>query len=286
MKKITLPSILFLLVIGFYSCKDDCMDRTNPDCSNYDPCWNHTPAKADFGIYEKVGWYESETDTILQKNGVVFKPKSTQDKVTWILGAETLTQEELFRINFPNGWIEVTMIAEVDSSDCLARQELKDTLTKRFYVLKYRSDSNILRQIPWWGTWEGYNTDAPDELFTISWGFINQYQRASFDFVGLPKGLKKQRPFYSISSSECSGIYVYTGYRSILINDDGIHQDWGGFALNGLCKREGKNVTIEYRYNNTPYQTWMKGEKLKIEPIEWVKKTYVGKKISNKVVTQ
>jgi hypothetical protein len=200
-------SLVVFAAMVLNSCKKECpcTDPSNPQCENYDPCTQIKPAKADFGIYEVIGddmrstHILDETDTILLRNGAYFKPKSIQDKVTWILGGETVTQNDLFRMGYPTGWINVTMIAEVNPSSCLKEHELKDTLTKSFYVLRYtddQNDSNEFKSWIWWGTWEGADTDAPDDKFTISWGFINGKTSPWIDFAGLPKGAPKQNTFY------------------------------------------------------------------------------------------
>jgi hypothetical protein len=292
----------FIILLGFsglvalQSCKDCCEDPTNPDCDNYDPCWNYKPANADFGIYEVVGdglgtrgeHILSETDTILATNGVIFNPKTDQKNVTWFLGLDTISQVELFKTGFPeNSWITVTMVTKVDPSNCLTSEQLSDTLTKRFYVLQNCCDTAINKSNPWWGTWQGTDADNPEEIFTVSWGYIKYNGTSWFDFTGLPKGLPVQTPFYSIDiPPAASGIKVYPGYNALLMVDDGNHQAWDGFALNAVCTRAGNEVKIKYRFNNRPYQQWLKGEEEDVEPIEWVEKEWRGIKISNKVKTQ
>ena len=300
MKNIILSIILLITSFVLHGCKEECpcTDPTNPNCDNYDPCHNYQPANADFGIYEVVGdgtgtrgdHILSETDTILATNGVIFKPKTNQKNVTWFLGLDTISQIELFKISFPiNSWITVTMVAKVDPSNCLTTEQLSDTLTKRFYVVQNCCDTAIDKSIPWWGTWQGADVDNPEEVFTISWGYIGKRYKSSgsFDFTGLPKGIPVQWPFYSSTSASITpGTDVYPGYKALLMVDDGIHQAWGGFALNAVCTRTGNEVTIKYRFNNRPYQQWLRGEDEDAEPIEWVEKEWRGLKISNKVKTQ
>jgi hypothetical protein len=283
-----MKKLIFLLLILPYilnSCKDCCEDASNPECENYDPCFNYPSANADFGIYELLGDYESETDTVYNFNKVLFKPKNKQDKVTWLLGEETISINELIRENYPPGYIEVTMMAEMNPNSCRSTDQQNDTLTKRFYVVQIPLDSNDYMVSPWWGTWEGYNTDASNDKFTVSWGFINSWGQPYVDFTGLPKGIPAQKPFYSHSNSICTGIEYNIGYKDVVFTK-GRHQDYGGFGLNGTCHRDGSTVVISYNYNNRPYQNWLLGEKEIVEPLQWVSKTFTGKKISNKVKTQ
>ncbi len=64
-----------------------CTDPSNPECSNYDPCWGKSELSSDFAIEERIfiGWknneaqyYFSETDSaITSENKVVFTAKAT-----------------------------------------------------------------------------------------------------------------------------------------------------------------------------------------------------------------
>jgi hypothetical protein len=286
---------LMCVAVTFYGCKKECSDPTNPDCENYDPCHNSKPANADFTINEQINntdfYYES--DTIYRINGTLFKPKYEADSITWILGAETVHQKELFRTGYPLGTIEVTMIAKMNPSACLTEEQRIDTVTKQFYVLPSPGgiDTNITKASPWWGTWEGYNTDNPDDKFTVSWGYSigdpHLILNVVMDFVGLPKGIKKQFPFYQGLVSRCSGINVRVGYKALVMYDEyGQHWDFTGFNIDAVCRRENNKVTIDYSYNDTPYQRWLKGEEREAEPIMRVNKTFKATKISNEVVTE
>lgn len=279
--------LLVLFALFITSCEKACCDESNPECENYDPCFGVNPANADFTINEVVLDFLSESDTVYAFNNVRFIPKNPADKVTWVLGAERVVQNELERRNFPSGLIEVTMIAEIDRADCLLEEESIDSVTKYFFVIpNVGQDSFRNRQSPWWGTWEGTTSSRSDEPFTVSFGFIDNFKRASLPITGLPYGILKQKAFYSASDSRISGVRSAYGYKSYVIQDMGIHQDWGGFALNAVCKREGNNVEISYRYNNRPYQNWLNEEPLQVEPIDWVEETFIGKKINNKVETE
>ncbi|MCC7331369.1 MAG: hypothetical protein IT232_02065 [Flavobacteriales bacterium] len=285
--------ISFFFIATLNSCKEDCNDPTNPDCKNYDPCLGKEPANADFGIYEVIGEgyrFEhilDETDTILSRNGVVFKPKKDYDKVTWILGAETISTTELYRDRFPNGWINVTMIAEMNSHPCLKQEQLRDTLTKRFFVVPFKSDSTSLKNSPWWGTWEGSDTDNPNEKYIVTWGYNNGFNSPWLHFAGLPKGTPKQNQFYQNKVEVAWDVFSYPGYNMLwVINEYNNHRVFGCFAINAICIRSNNNLTIEYKFNNTPYQHFLKGEEQIMDPIEWINKKWVGHKISNQVITQ
>lgn len=281
---------LIIFVFSFQACKDDCNDISNPDCSNYDPCFGVEAANADFHIFEPVGSNLSETDTILWPAHVIFRAKQEADSFKWLLGSEVLDTKEVYRNGFPSyEWIDVTLITFKNEHPCLEKHQLSDTMLKRFIVVNdlYRNrDTNFYRALPWWGTWRGYNTDAPDEEFEISLGYIDKYNRPSFDLAFLPQHLPLQKPFYGDAVMNTG---VGGGYKLMTIEESNQIGPQGGFSLSGIIYREGKTITIEYKYNNRPYQQWLNGVgvfELENEPIEWVSKTFKGRKISNKIKTQ
>lgn len=235
-----------------------------------------------FGIYEVLDNREFETDTILQINGARFRPRNITGEIKWKIGTEMIEEDTVYRDNFSAGDITVSMIVTGwDSADVTV-----DTFTRSFHVFECKAGTPWQQHTPWWGTWKGKNKGMSDEAFTVSWGFINTYGRSDFDFTGLPRGVPKQMPFYSSSRSVTSGVNVIPGFNALVFENHEIHQDWGGFSLNGICERTGNSVTIRYRYNNRPYQSWLKGEPEEAEPVDWVEKTYTGYKVSDDVITQ
>lgn len=285
---------LFLISTFSIGCKDDdCDDETNPECSNFNPCHDSKPANAEFGIYEIIdlrefGRYENETDTVVNSNIIaLFKPKHKNDKVTWYIGGEILEQQQVARRNFPpNENISITMIAEKNPNDCLKSSELRDTVTKEFYAIDIGSPMTIIedaKQMPFWGTWEGYLTDAPNEKFIVTIGHIFEYPnerpQISFAIAGLPKGLPLKPDSNVIDFIPRLGS-VFFGYHLLY----GKGKD---FSFEAVAKINNNNVIIEHSYNETPYLQYILGEsQQETYPVKIVKKTFIGKKISNEVRTQ
>lgn len=288
--------VFFGLSFFLDSCKK-CNDRSNPDCENYDPCYNFIPVNADFSINEYLDLGDndtmySETDTILNINPVVFKPRNTNQKITWIIGSERLEQKIFYRQNFPLGWIDVTMIAEIEKSDCSNNKKLIDTVHKRFYVQSFTSkDSNTVKRLKLFGTWQGYNTDNPSDLFKISFGYIRSFfgapvkYEAGMDLAGLPKGCPSQYDFYQNKNSVMPQVLYTTGFRSQLIKSDGSHSEEGGFNIVAKCRVLNNDILhIDYSYNDRPYQNYLKKEKQIVEPIIPINKKWIGAKFSNNVI--
>lgn len=285
-------SCIFLL-LGISACKKKCYDRNNPECENYDPCYNFKEASADFTISEllQIGndTLESETDTILNINGALFKPKNPAQKITWILGSEQLQQKTLYRTNFPLGWIDVTMIAEIDSTPCTVNKKTRDTVHKRFFV-QYLSDSDTtsIKRLKLFGTWQGSNTDDPGNLFKISFGYIRIFfpgpmYRAYPTLAGLPKGCPSQHPFYQHKNPVMYLTYN-TGFKAQIIKSRGSHSALGGFNIFAKCRIINDKMVVDYSYNDRPYQNFLNNEKEIVEPVITVYKKWIGKKISEKVL--
>ncbi|MEZ4804472.1 MAG: hypothetical protein R2852_03015 [Bacteroidia bacterium] len=279
------------------SCKKTCNDPSNSECENFNPCFGKDSVVADFGIYEVIGegikWEHIlvETDTIFNQNGVVFKPKKNYDKVTWFLGLDTVVQAELYKEGFPLGWITVTMIAEANADPCLKESQLRDTLTKKFYVINGGfNDTSILKSSVWWGTWEGADTDNPNDKYTISWGFDNGMNSPELGFTGLPKGTPKQKPFYKTGQDGIEiawALESYAGYNAMwMVSKDFSDRVKSCFGLKAIAKRKGNTVEIEYTFNNTQLQHYLNGEDEEREPVNTLSKKWIGRKVSNQVVTQ
>lgn len=294
MKKIlSLILIVSLMILSWSGCKD-CDDPSNIDCGNYDPCHDKQPANADFGIYElfdlrERGRFENETDTVLPGfTGVLFKPKHKNDKVTWYLGSEVLEQTQVVRSLFPpNKTISVTMIAEKNQNDCLNVEELRDTVTKEFFCKDigdfYSFVENAIK-MPFWGTWEGYLTDAPNEKFIVTFGHIFKNWRPELQFqfalAGLPKGLPLQ-PDSNVMSSFIPFFKVsHIGYHMM-------YGSGGAFNLKAFFTIKDHTLTIEHSYNETPYLQYLLGEsQQEYRPEKLVTKTFIGKKLSNELKKQ
>lgn len=285
--------VVFIIILCLISCKKECCDRNNPECDNYAPCYNFKEANADFTINEllQVGndTLESETDTILNINGVLLKPKYPNQKITWILGNEQLEQKTLYRTNVPIGSIDVTMIAEIDSTPCAVNKKTKDTVHKRFFV-QYMSDSDTtsIMRLRLFGTWQGYNTDDPGNQFKLSFGYIRIFYpgpmyRAYPTLAGLPKGCPSQHPFYQ-DKNPVMDLNYNTGFKAQIIKSRGSHSALGGFNIYAKCRIINDRMVIDYSYNDKPYQNFIINEKEIIEPVITVNKKWIGNKISGKVL--
>tara|TARA_B110000967_G_scaffold70142_1_gene72622 strand:+ start:480 stop:1346 length:867 start_codon:yes stop_codon:yes gene_type:complete len=145
---------LFILLAGMAlvlnSCKEDCpscQDPTNPDCENYDPCWDKIPVSADFEMSTK--WPVEFPDYIGQwhpdvrysRGRIGFRPNHYVEgdstvKYTWLLGSEVIHDYTFVR-NFIDtketgeNNIRITLIVEKEPDlECFPLDNGKDTVVK------------------------------------------------------------------------------------------------------------------------------------------------------------
>jgi hypothetical protein len=132
--------LLVLCLVGFGSC-DNCEDITNPECKNYDPCWEGE-VKASFTIMEQVAGNSTarryfipyDTDTIVQYS-IEFAAPEGFDKYTWLIGSEVLNERVIYRNNFPRGQTTpITLIVEkTPNTICFPDDDGIDTLVRYMY---------------------------------------------------------------------------------------------------------------------------------------------------------
>lgn len=211
LKTIQTVFLAFGLALIFSSCDPDddntCCDPTNPECENYDPCWNVIPT-ADFRMRgTSVGFPVSENllaewcDTIY-KSGVEFKA-NMQNAVEyrWYIGSESTPRSGSgFKLGFqsyledtlqnlnPDNQdyflpLQITLEVRNDPGQCVTPQ---DTLISHTRYLVFTRKTLVI------GTFRGY---VEGENFTrdvIFWQNGEDLSNPNFaeryftDIIGLP----------------------------------------------------------------------------------------------------
>jgi hypothetical protein len=144
MRLLLFLSICFGLALSLNSCKRDCDDPTNPDCSNYNPCHNAEPVEADITLLQKSGvsgqfsnlYFES--DYIFPPSRINFNTSLEGAKYSWELGAETITSKQFERhfLSAPFGEYTVKLIVEKEPNrQCFPNDNGKDTVVKKFRIV-------------------------------------------------------------------------------------------------------------------------------------------------------
>jgi hypothetical protein len=150
--------VILLVGVAFVlnSCKEDCPctdNPTNPECDNYDPCWNKQPVTGDFEISQQpVTFYPDyigdwHPDLKFFRGLIGFRPVNfiegdTSVKYTWLLGSEVVHDYYLER-DFSDtrqtgeNNIPITLIVEKEPDlDCFPLDDGKDTITKYIQLVE------------------------------------------------------------------------------------------------------------------------------------------------------
>lgn len=173
--------LLVLCLVGFGSC-ENCEDITNPECKNYDPCWEGE-VKASFKILDVLPfsyiywtdqdffWEHSDSDTIHSRY-VEFEAPEGMDKYTWIIGSEVLHDRVVSRGEFPrNESIPITLIVEkTPNSICFPNDDGIDTLVRNIY---YQSGSCNYSKV--YGSYKGHFLRNPNEEFIVTYEACKPY---------------------------------------------------------------------------------------------------------------
>jgi hypothetical protein len=222
-KLCTLIGLAMLLTLA--ACrKERCDDPSNPDCRNYDPCYGFEDPGAAFKVYYKWGAIQScrvsgtSEDTVTERfrlevtdttrNGVIllFEGPEGMDTYKWKVGTDSRTWETpTFELEFGDnaiGEVPVTLItAKNDFDRCSGISVLRDTFTKSLFFVTMG-----VQELPLFGVWEGVNTDATLDTFSIR---IFLYM-LSTRIENLPLGCNQTNSWVS----------AHMGYHNININYD------------------------------------------------------------------
>jgi hypothetical protein len=137
---------LALLALFTTCCKDDCLDPTNPNCENYDPCHGKTQPSAKFIMEESNPvlanqgiWY---ADSAFFGAMLRFRSEYDEDgyKHTWYVGAEVFNKATTPDRNFLNQSrpqdITVSHVLEYTPDlQCFPDDDGKDSVAQTFRLI-------------------------------------------------------------------------------------------------------------------------------------------------------
>ena len=134
-------------------CKDDCLDPTNPDCDNYDPCYGKTLPSAKFNIeyqnwdsiQDKVVWFIDSGQ--FAGAWMRFSSDYTDSKYkhTWYVGSEVFTQPTTPMRDFSKQprpqTITISHVIEyVPDLQCFPDDDGKDSVAQSFKLIAAWND--------------------------------------------------------------------------------------------------------------------------------------------------
>lgn len=257
-------SVVALLLLSTTACKKDCEDPTNPECSNYDPCYEQSPLTADIKIEEVIGqfWrfpmavdygkFSYETDTACLGTSIVFSTTAEADRYEWRIGSdprvweETSFSLEFFRSASDYGFQPVTLMVSLTTyrenphtcypEDVMAREVRPVTIVSR-------ADSKMS------GNFKGQSTRFPDSTFTIS---IEIDSSGHSTVYNLPKGCVDLYPFDNV---------LQVGYRrAAMIRSSLAGKPEFCYAWEGVLSlnESGNELSIDYYlWNNDFFENYL-----------------------------
>lgn len=169
-KQFLLFLFAIMVTLSCNRCKDECDDLTNPECPNYEPCWDQQPFSGDFKILTSHylapdGIEVPDGDTAWCKATFQFKPTYEVDSVKWQVGSDPSVNTSLtysLHFNVPYSNVPITCIAYgKQNANCFDTAIVTDTVVKYLTVVHWPD-------LPVW-TWRfrcHYN-DEPQNEFDI-----------------------------------------------------------------------------------------------------------------------
>ncbi len=281
MKKVLFLFCCFLLIgssLLLEQCKcNKCEDPSNPECSNYDPCYGVAKTSADFKIEERTGSYWVETDTVARYSSVRFTALQDAESYRWLIGADEFNEKSFTLSNFPyNSWIGVTLIVKrTPNKTCYPNDNGIDTVYRRFYVWPegYGLDSTnqyliVKNPYPIFGSYYGSLKSNPNNLFEVTIKDSN-FVRTSGSLViisvmaGIPYSAYDSRKIQAMTTGVfgAGSFYDYVNPTAMSISCNGFGGTLSGLPetpkMQGLAWLDDKNnkfITIAYRsrYDNNP----------------------------------
>ncbi|MEY4938028.1 MAG: hypothetical protein RIS64_4387 [Bacteroidota bacterium] len=261
MKKNYRILLLAMAVLGVtLQCKKKCTDQTNPECDNYDPCWNQKPTRAYFKILESGDdiiapkyAFAYETDTIIGGYATFLaEDQGTNVEYQWKIGRETYSGQQV-TLDFgpvPNSTtIPIKLLVKNKKVDhgCFPMDSGVDSFVKNMYV-----HNRCLVKPTGLDTfiYRGHHLDAPHEVQDVTLYYNTTGTAIIWGNLIRERNIVKtdqQSSHYRLSCFMVSSHMSLEGSAFLHKND---------------------SITIKYEYSF-----------LAMEPKQTLKRVFVGKKI-------
>lgn len=151
--------LLMLLMVSIaltgLGCEEKCDDETNPECPNYNPCWDARETTAYFTITENTQghaylrdhWFSAiDSDTVFQ-HSLTFTAVGEDADFIWVIGLDTFFYRRSVSLwGFPAGeTTDVTLFVERrPNTQCFPNDDGKASLTRSFYRIESFCDASVV----------------------------------------------------------------------------------------------------------------------------------------------
>ncbi|QNL21101.1 hypothetical protein HZR84_03820 [Hyphobacterium sp. CCMP332] len=168
--------LLTIFMLGCNNSDDDpdlvCNDPTNPNCPNFDPCFNKFPTTADFSISKQLGFTEPWNevyviDTVFFGGIIRFRAMdSLADTYKWYLGAEIIEGgPELFEIERsffaplqPGIYNAALVTSKTADQECFPNDTGIDSVFREFVIKDNTCEALVINKFK--GTFDDAITDT------------------------------------------------------------------------------------------------------------------------------
>ena len=254
----TLKNCLWIALLGaavLAGCRDDddepCCDATNPECPNYDPCWDVIEPTAKILMRESYirpgeGYVWTDFDNVFYNNVEFSSPHiGPEYEHTWYLGAEVIHDPVFTRthpIDRPQ-FITVSHVITfpVDSS-CYSNLTGKDSTSATYYIIEFWNE---------FLSYGKYRLAFANETDSFDMELTRIYPDGSP--VGIP-ALHEQNPrMLAINfHNETDSMEIPMTGRNLerYFAGDGNVQPQGLLEIDPLSRRL---VTVQYQYQNQSF---------------------------------
>jgi len=248
MKNLFFYFLLFLFV-AMTGCKEDeedqCCDPTNPECANYNPCWDVEEPSAEIilqgSIFGPEG-FELTPDDSLFFNEVFFSSpyEGSEYTHTWYLGAEVIEEASFSKehsfVDRP-AQLTVSHVLEYPiDSICFPNSTGRDSTSRVYYLINYFNEFGVYSKFR--GAFEN-ETDSFD--FELKFIFNDNTPV----YFGFPNDLE---PFHAAINFDNQGDSTFipiTGRNSIgYLTGDGNSFPSGKIEIDA----ETKVAKLDYTY--------------------------------------
>lgn len=169
-------------------CRNDddapCCDETNPECPNYDPCWDKEEPNARFFTEDRLIWPEFGEylwihDSILKGGPVQFRSPFESPEVshTWYIGSQVFDSPSVIRnfsaVQRPTLITVSHVVTYPVDSLCYSEATGRDSVAQTFYLIDFISELLTIDN-----TFRGMHNNSTDSFdFKL---------RALQSFTGIP----------------------------------------------------------------------------------------------------
>jgi hypothetical protein len=246
---------LTLVVLSCTRCKEECIDSSNPDCPNFDPCIAWNAQQQEIKIF--AGGYEAlDHDTIWCLSDINFQLALPADSARWTIGSDPTVHSNTslsYYFGAPYSFIQVRCISyRTDEFGCSGHLVKMDTLQKTIHLVHWPD-------LPIWNwEFEGTLTDTPNDVKHISFA-IEVDPNSS---PALPHGKRYIRGLIEPCEveGECEGIEV-AGFNHRKVQPDSPCCFISFEGQSGHVSLNKQNITLTYRTSGQILKTF-KGKRI------------------------